>query len=133
MNDRQKQLLEHLIKWSKTPLSRKQIQENLQHLYVSDGSNSPYNDVAFSLITKDIQAINDDLECDYFVISKPSGIKVATINDYQEGLLKERRNILRRLIRLHTKMKKAKNNDTMRFNFEDNILEEVKSLLGEQI
>jgi hypothetical protein len=131
MNLRQEQLLEHLKKWSETPISRETIQKNLEHLYPSDGSLSHYNDVAYAQITKDIQAINDDLGCDYFIISKPSGIKIASSTDYQDELLQERRAILRRLIRVHTKMRKANKHDTLRFNFLDNEVEVIKSLIGE--
>ena len=130
MNLRQQELLEFLIRWSHTPVSREFIQANLADLYPSDGSTSHYNDVAYAQITKDIQFINDDLSCDYFVISKPSGIRIASSTDYQDELLRERITILKRLARVHTKMRKANKHNNQRFNFLDGEIELIKSMVS---
>lgn len=130
MNERQAVLLAYLKQNTLiTGVSRETIQRHLENFYPSNGVENHYYDQAFARITKDIQEINNDDLYDGFIISKPGNIKIATETEYLEALERERAMILRKLVRLQKKIRKAKRNDNLRFNLSTEEVELVKSLL----
>jgi hypothetical protein len=130
MTERQQQLLNHLLKWSGALQGRDVIQANLPHLYPSNGALNPYNDSAFSNITQDIQAINDDDECEYFIISQPKGIRIASTVEYKKAIENERRAILRRFVRLNKKIRKANKHLALQYDFTNEDFKVVESLIN---
>lgn len=111
-------------------ISRSDIQRILRDYYPSTNKNNPYYDKAFHQITKDIQEINDNPEVDYVIISKPSGIRIAD-KDGVLDLIRERNSIIRKLVRVHRKLKKIDKNGSLRFNLNLEEIELVKSLMEE--
>jgi hypothetical protein len=130
MTERQQALLDYLLKWQSLPNSRESIQANLSHWYPSNGSNNHYNDVAFHDITKDIQFINEDEQTPYFIISNPTGIKIAGTNDYKKAIENERRSILRRFVRLNKKIRKANKHLALQYDFTNEDFKVVESLIN---
>jgi hypothetical protein len=130
MTERQRALLKYLKENTIVKgVSRETIQRDLDGLYPSNGAENHYYDQAYSQITKDIQGINDDDLYDGFIISKPGDIKLATETEHLEALERERAMIIRKLVRLHKKINKAKRNDNLRFNLTTEEVELVKSLI----
>jgi len=76
-------------------------------------SDNIFNDAGLHLLTKDINEINNDIECDYLIISKPSGIWLADEEDITKFLENEKKSILKRLILLRNKTFKAKRNNQL--------------------
>jgi hypothetical protein len=132
LTKRQDALLDLLIyqHYLKKPLNRVEIQTLLSDYYPSSGGDNHYYDQAYNNITKDIQAINNSDAVDFVIISKPSGIKLADKIDVQD-LVKERNSIIRKLVRVHKKLKKVEKNDALRFSLNLEEIELVKSLMGE--
>lgn len=132
LNQRQTALLTLLISqyYLGKELNRVEIQTLLSDYYPSTGKENPYYDQAYHNITKDIQIINDNDLIDTVIISKPSGIKLADKTNIQE-LVKERNSIIRKLVRVHKKLKKIDKNNALRFNLNLEEIELVKSLMGE--
>lgn len=132
LSERQETLLNLLIThyYLGRELSRVEIQTLLSDYYPSTGKENHYYDQAYHNITLDIQEINNNDTVDYVIISKPSGIRIADVDSIQE-IVKERNSIIRKLARVHKKLKKIDKNGALRFSLNLEEIELVKSLMGE--
>jgi hypothetical protein len=99
-------------------LSRNDIQKHLPLEYPRT-SESDYHDTGLHQITKDIHDINSDTTTDALILSTPQGIWLANEQEVYIRLQAERSAIIKRFILLQNKLKKAKNNKQMTFNFDD--------------
>jgi hypothetical protein len=99
-------------------LSRNDIQKHLPIEYPRT-SESDYHDGGLHQITKDIHDINSDTTTDALILSTPQGIWLANEQEVYIRLQAERSAIIKRFILLQNKLKKAKNNKQMTFNFDD--------------
>jgi len=122
LNDRQQALVNLLERYTflGIKLSRNQIQQELPNLYERT-SESDYLDGGLHLITKDIHTINEDSETDALVLSTPSGIWLATEKEVYAILERERTAIIKRLVLLQKKVRKAKANNQLAFDMNFNI------------
>jgi len=122
LNNRQQALVNLLERYTflGIKLSRNQIQQELPSLYERT-SVSDYHDKGLHLITKDIHAINEDTETDALVLSTPNGIWLATEKEVYAILDRERSAIIKRLVLLQKKVRKAKANNQLSFDVNFNI------------
>ena len=122
LNHRQQALVDLLERYTflGIKLSRNQIQQELPNLYERT-SESDYHDGGLHLITKDIHAINEDSETDALVLSTPNGIWLATEKEVYAILERERTAIIKRLVLLQKKVRKAKANNQLAFDMNFNI------------
>jgi hypothetical protein len=120
LNERQQALVDLLERYTilGLKLSRSEIQSNLP-IYYTRTSENDYYDGALHQITKDIHFINADTTTDALILSTPQGIWLAGEHEVYTRLQAERSAIIKRFVLLQQKLKKARNNKQLTFNFDD--------------
>jgi hypothetical protein len=129
LNNRQLDVLQYLLENTKYKrLNRTDIQKRFPTHYPRTSQND-YHDMGISMITKDIQEINNSYEVGYFVLSNSNGVKVANENEAMKELNKEKMAILRKLARLQHNFKKAKQNNSYKFDLNELSVELERTLI----
>ena len=120
LNERQQALVNLLEQYTilGLKLSRSEIQSNLPMFYIRTSEND-YHDAALSQITKDIHEINANTTTDALILSTPQGIWLAKEHEVYTRLQNERTAIIKRFALLQQKLKKARNNKQLTFDFND--------------
>jgi hypothetical protein len=120
LNERKQALVDLLERYTilGLKLSRSEIQANLP-MYYTRTSDNDYYDGALHQITKDIHEINADTTTDALILSTPQGIWLAGEHEVYIRLQAERTAIIKRFVLLQQKLKKARNNKQLTFNFDD--------------
>lgn len=122
ITERQKRLLEFLKRNDDIYVSQYEISRNLPYLYFYDGTPEDFHDSKARLwITADIRAINADKAVEAIILSNSKGIKIATKEEFEQGMRAEFAAIFRRLKRAYEKAKKGANSGQLEFDGDLNI------------
>lgn len=122
--ERQKRLLEFLKDNDDIYLSQYEISRQLPWLYFYDGEQEDFhNSKARHWITDDIRAINADKSIEAIILSNGKGVKIATKEEFEQGMRAEFAAIFRRLKRAYEKAQKGAKSGQLEFDGNLNISE----------
>ena len=121
---RQNTLLEFLRRNQNKYLSQYEISQALPKYYFYDGEPDDFhNSKARLRITADIRNINLDTTVNSLILSNSRGVKIATQEEFEQGMKAEFSAIFRRLKRAYEKARKGTNNGQLEFDENSNIRE----------
>lgn len=124
ITERQKKLLEFLKENDDIYLSQYDISRQLPWLYFYDGAPEDFHNAkARHWITNDIRAINADKSIKALILSNGKGIKIATKEEFEQGMRAEFAAIFRRLKRAYEKARKGAKCGQLEFDGDMNISE----------
>ena len=124
ITERQIRLLEFLKNNDDEYLSQYEISRQLLWLYFYDGGIEEFhNSSARQYLTADIRAINADTSVSALILSNSKGIKIATKEEFEQGMRSEFAAIFRRLKRAYAKAQKGAKSGQFEFDSNMNISE----------
>lgn len=107
LNARQKGLYEYLEKQGNKWTYQEDIAYDLHYWYLPRVGEDFHNSVSRSLMTKDIQTINESVEIQKIIISSPRGIKLASEAEFREYIKKQYHSVFKKLKRVRIKERKG--------------------------
>lgn len=118
LNTRQKSLYEFLEKQGDKWIYQEEIAYALDCWYLPRVGEDFHNSVSRSLMTKDIQAINESSEVQKIIISTPRGIKLANEAEFRDYIKNQYRSVFKKLKRVRIKERKGLMNGQMQLVFQ---------------
>lgn len=112
--------LYNLLKTKKDWVKQAKIQSDLPNDYplIYEDKDMPFHDTsARQSITKDIRAIKNSDVIQKIILSKSSGIKIATADEFDEYFERKSASLKRQFKLLYKQLKKAQMNEQTRITF----------------
>lgn len=112
--------LYNLLKTKKDWVKQAKIQSDLPNEYplIYEDKDMPFHDTsARQSITKDIRAIKNSDVIQKIILSKSSGIKIATAEEFDEYFERKSASLKRQFKLLYKQLKKAQMNEQTRIKF----------------
>ena len=117
LNDRQIQLYNYLLENGDQWIKQKDVACALFSLYYFTDDNF-HDSSARVIMTKDIQAINNNESIPKIIISSTSGIKLATEQEFHRYIKSEYKSVFNKLRRVRAKERKGMLNGQARFVYQ---------------